>query len=56
MRECTEITDAGLVHLVGIHTLGMGECAPPRKRHSVVIQGGKNYVVFGILFYSSIAR
>jgi hypothetical protein len=27
MLGCTGITDAGLAHLAGIHTLGMSRCA-----------------------------
>jgi hypothetical protein len=28
MRDCRGITDAGLAHLKGIHTLGMAWCDP----------------------------
>jgi len=27
MSECSQITDAGLAHLTGIHTLNMSRCA-----------------------------
>jgi hypothetical protein len=49
MYNCTEITDAGLAHLTGIHTLGLRGCARVtdvgllhlRGIHALTIEGLK---------------